>query len=122
MGKHYPASAESNADAQSFAVCHSNIDIFSLAVCIAIGDICISTFEPGRDGVGESSADSDNVPHCNAGSLRERRALADQPRTVCIPCRLIRSINCGYGRPALPADKAKSSSSARMGFGFASMK
>jgi len=118
LGKHYPASAESHAGAQSFAVCHSNIDTFSLA----IGDICISNFEPRRDGVGESSADSDNVPHCNAGSLRERRALADQPRTVCIPCRLIRSINCGYGRPALPADKAKSSSSARMGFGFASMK
>ena len=77
MGKHYSAFADSHADAQSFAVCHSNVDKFSLAVCITIGDICISSFEPERDGVGESSADSDNVTNCNAGSLRERRALAD---------------------------------------------
>ena len=35
---------------------------------------------------------------------------------------MIRSINCGYGKPALPAESAKSSSSARIGFGFASMK
>ena len=44
------------------------------------------------------------------------------PRTVFIPIRMIRSINCGYDRPALPADCAKSSSAARIGFGFASMK
>ena len=50
------------------------------------------------------------------------QSVADQPRTVFIPCRMIRSINCGYGKPALPAESAKSSSSARMGFGFASMK
>ena len=110
MGKHYPASADSHADAKS------------LAVCIAIGDICISKSKPERDGVGESSADSDDVTNCNADSLTERRALVDQSRTVFIPCRVIRSISCGYGRPALPADKAKSSSSARIGFGFASMK
>ena len=42
MGKHYLTSAESHADAQSFAICYSNIDIF----CIAIGDICISQSEP----------------------------------------------------------------------------
>ncbi len=50
------------------------------------------------------------------------QSLADQPRTVFIPCRMIRSINCGYDKPALPAESAKSSSSARIGFGFASMK
>ena len=82
MGKHYSASADSHADAQSFAVCHSNIDAFSVA------DFCISNFEPGRDGVSESRADSDNVPHCNAGSFRERKALANQSRTVCIPCQV----------------------------------
>jgi hypothetical protein len=59
LGKHYPASADSHADAQSFTV------------CIAIGDICVSKSERGRDGVAKSSTDSDNVPHCNAGSLRD---------------------------------------------------
>ena len=47
---------------------------------------------------------------------------SDQSRTVFIPCRIIRSINCGYGRPAFPAESAKSSSSARIALGFASMK
>ena len=44
------------------------------------------------------------------------------PRTVFIPIPMIRSINCGYGNPAFAAACAKSSSSARIGFGFASMK
>jgi hypothetical protein len=65
LGKYYSASANSHAVAQSFTV------------CIAIGDICVSKSERGRAGVAKSSADSDNVPHCTAGSLRERRALAD---------------------------------------------
>ena len=50
------------------------------------------------------------------------RRFLFQSRTACMPCRAIRSINRGYGSPALPAASAKSSSSARMGFGFASMK
>ena len=57
MGKHYPASADSHADAKS------------LAVCIAIANICISKSEPERHCVGKSGADSDNVTNCNAGSL-----------------------------------------------------
>jgi hypothetical protein len=58
LGKHHLTSAESHADAQSFAICYSNIDIF----CIAIGDICISNFEPGRGGVGKSNANSQASP------------------------------------------------------------
>src|SRR6266536_824594 len=45
-----------------------------------------------------------------------------QSRSVFIPSRMIRSINRGYGRPAFSAACAKSSSAARWGFGFASMK
>jgi hypothetical protein len=70
LGKHYSASADTHAEpTSSFSVCHIIIHIFARAICIGIGDICISTFEPGRDSLAKSSADSENVTNCNAGSL-----------------------------------------------------
>ena len=66
--------------------------------------------------------DSPAIRFYRAARLRAAASARDQPRTIFIPCRMIRSINCGYGSPALRAESAKSSSSARMGFGFASMK
>ena len=64
MGKYHSPSAYSHADAQSFAVCESNIDLF----CIAIGDICISQSEPESQPepewrcVGKSNANSQASP------------------------------------------------------------
>src|SRR5439155_15273548 len=52
--------------------------------------------------------------HFDCGYFAVTPATRAQSRMVFIPCRAIRSINCGYGSPAFPAASAKSSSSARM--------
>ena len=56
MGKYYSASTDANA--HSFPCCKSNVDVFSRAVCVAIGDLCISESEPEWCRVGKSNADS----------------------------------------------------------------
>ena len=56
MGKHYPASADSHADADSFSVCESNNNVFSYVVSVAISHICISDSEPEWHCVGKSNA------------------------------------------------------------------
>ncbi len=91
--------------------------------------IALSFTLPKKAERSTNDLDSLQAMRCDWRRIRFYRAaaklpwpLADQSRTVFIPCRMIRLINFGYGRPALPAESAKSSSSARMGFGFASMK
>jgi hypothetical protein len=56
LGKYYSASTDADANTDSFAVCESNIDVFSGVFCVAIGDLCISQSEPERHCVSKSNA------------------------------------------------------------------
>jgi hypothetical protein len=61
LGKYHSASADANTDSDSFSVRHTiphnaigaiRVDN---AICIAIGDLCISDSEPGRHGLAKSA-------------------------------------------------------------------
>ena len=75
LGKYYSASTDANADTDSFAVCESNIDVFSCVFCVAIGDLCISQSEPGRHCVSKSNAACQHPSHAPRPSP-SRRASA----------------------------------------------
>ena len=92
MGKYYPASADSDSYADSFAVSRGNTDIVSGAisisrwiagsVAIAVTGICISHSQPGWQRAGKPDAYANNFASCVSKALRNRFPADLNPERV----------------------------------------
>jgi hypothetical protein len=86
LGKYYPASANSDSYAESFAVSRRNTDIVSGAISIsrwiAVTDICISHSQPGRQRAGKPDAYANNFASCVSKALRNQFPADLNPERV----------------------------------------